>query len=121
MGEQVEFIPYSVLKNLRSPDIKTIFHLQNEVIINNGAIAIQGIPENIMTAEIETDQTLLQWFLDQPHIQQVKKSDTPGVQKWWIITKKDQLETVIDYLNHTVHSKLQFFRPTEQNYTPPAD
>ena len=52
MGDQVEFIPYSVLKNMTTQEITKIFQLQNETIAKNGAIAIQGIPKEIMKADI---------------------------------------------------------------------
>ena len=74
----MEFIPYSVLKNFSAHNIKTAFHLQNEMIHENGAIVIQEILESLMSKSFATDQTLLQWFLEHPYILQVEKSDTPG-------------------------------------------
>lgn len=72
MGENVEFIPYHVLKAMKKSEKKYNFFLQNQHIADHGAVAFQGVPEEVMLKYRNTDHMLLHWFLEQPHTVQVE-------------------------------------------------
>ena len=74
--------------------------------------------EEVMTSDIEYNLTLHTWFVVQPHILQVEKLDFLGQNKWWIIAPKTQMETVCNYLNTTVATKMALFNPHLHYYTP---
>ena len=52
IGKNVEFIPYRMLHQMNHKDQKHVYYLQNQHIAEHGAIAIQGIPEEIMLEKV---------------------------------------------------------------------
>ena len=118
LGESVECIPYRLVHQMSSQERKAIYHLQNQHIATHGAIAIQGISEDVMTEKVKDDTTLLEWFHSHEHVVQIEKSGTPGVQKLWVITKLSNRQKLEKYLDTTVKENMANFLPTRHQSLP---
>lgn len=119
IGKNVEFIPYRMLHQMTQTEKQNLYYLQNQHITEHGAIVIQGLLEAVMKEQVEESKTLLEWLQEKDHIEQVEKSGTPGVQKWWIITRLEHKKEIELFLNTTVKDNLTTFHPGEHDYKPP--
>ena len=43
-----------------------------------------------MLERVRDQTTLLEWMQNHENIVQIEKSGTPGIQKWWIITRLEK-------------------------------
>ena len=119
LGDAVEFIPYKMMQQMSLPEKKNIYYIQNQHIAEHGACAFQGVPEEVMLEKVKDDTTLLEWLQSHEHIVQVKKSGTPGIQKWWMITKLENKQELEIYMDTTVKDNLSKFHPTRHQYMSP--
>jgi hypothetical protein len=67
----------------------------------------------------EEQITLQQYLLSNSQILSIEKSDTPQVNKWWILTKKTDLQKVTEFLNTDMVHYMSFVNPIQRPYTPP--
>ena len=124
LGKQVEFVPYQLKSIWSIEEYKNLFYQQNQYIQDVGAIGIQGITEDTMQHFDEVEQvTIQQFLLSHEKILSIEKSNTPKLNKWWIIVKKDHLQEVTKYLNTDMVQYMNMHTPygSKQRYIPPKD
>ena len=99
LGKGVNYIPYSAVSVWKQLDYLNMYCHQNQFIHDMGAIAIQGIPTEVMEDNTEMGSTIKEYLLAQKDILNVKKLDMPNAWKWWILTPKTKLNKTWAYLN----------------------
>ena len=120
LGKNVEFIPYQLSSLWEQHEYVQLFLQQNQYITDVGAVAIQNITSQTMENIQEEEQiTLQQYLLSNSQILSIEKSDTPQVNKWWILTKKTDLQKVTEFLNTDMVHYMSFVNPIQRPYTPP--
>lgn len=100
---------------------KYIYYLQNQHIAKHGAIAFQRIPEDVMAKTVQENTTLLEWMQSHERILQIEKSGTPGIQKWWIITRLENRQELETYLDTMVKDNFSNFHLNRQQYVSPKE
>ena len=116
-GKQVEFIPYSIIRQTSNNSLRHIFTLQNKYILDVGAISIHGIPlETMESAYGKTKQPFHQWLLESKYVLSVEQSDSPNQNKWWILTHKDHMQQLNKHLTTTVKDIMVKIHPDPTAY-----
>ena len=124
LGKHVEFVPYQLKSMWSIEEYKNLFYQQNQYIQDVGAIAIQGVTEATMQQIDEVEQvTIQQFLLSHEKILSLEKSNTPNLNKWWVIAKKEHLQEVTTYLNTEMVQYMNMHTPygSKQRYIPPKD
>ena len=104
----MQFIPYQMKIQMPNASFKGLYTLQNEATDNTGAISIVGIPETTMTGTIvDGKQSLQHWIMKQPNIFSIEQSDTPRINKWWLIHRKENVGVVQAFVDNKLHSHLK--------------
>ena len=108
LGQGVEFIPYQMKIQMPNASFEGLYTLQNEATDNTGAISIVGTPETILTGTTaDGKQSLQNWILKQPNMARIKQSDTPRINKWWLIHQKANAGLVQAFVDDELHSHLK--------------
>ena len=86
----MEFVPYSLIRHTTNNSFQPLFSVQNQNIEDVGAIAIRGLLLAVMETLYRNKhpKQFHQWLLESKYIQSVEPSNTPGENKWWILTNK---------------------------------
>ena len=124
LGKNVEFVPYQLRSVWPLQDYQNLFYQQNQYIQDVGAIAIQGITRDYMQYYDEEEKvTVQQFLLSHEKILSIEKSNTPTINKWWIMIKKEDTEEITKYLNTDMVRYMQTIQPvgTKTPYTPPKN
>lgn len=117
LGKLVEFVPYSLRKHLPGGSFRDIFSTQNQFIEELGVIPVKGLPRAVMEAQYGPErQPFHKWLTDTQYINSVEPSNTPTINKWWILIQKKNHTTVQTLLTTTIKDQLQTIHPTMEDY-----
>ena len=113
LGLRVDFIPYNMKDQVKNSSFINICSTQNASFQEMGALAIEGITEEKMLTGTSTKSTPPhQRIKEQPEIIRIEKSDTPKINKWWILFYKDQQEDVNVFIDDKMQQYLKQHYPT---------
>ena len=124
LGKQVEFVPYQLKSMWSIEEYKNLFYQQNQYIEDVGAIGIQGITEETLQHIDEEDKVTVQHFLlSHEKILSIEKSNTPNLNKWWILVKKEHIKEVTSYLNSDMVTYMSVVKHpgSQTRYIPPKE